>query len=208
MLQVSNVTEKEALLAFQNRLKPWVRQEVGQKGVQNLSEAMTVVESVVKLGLGKDKLRSSKPEERGVCEKDHKEDIVDGNGNSDNNGNGKPRVAKKKPNRKRDKLKCFLCDDPYILNKCPKKSTLSKKEKSVGKALVLGLSAMGVEAKEAKSEKKLVECFLCHGSHRLRKCPRKYVIERNDKAGKESKKLSSSKGKAEAKMAKRSKKKR
>ncbi|MBA0754945.1 hypothetical protein Gogos_020010, partial [Gossypium gossypioides] len=25
MLQVSNVTEKEALLAFQNRLKPWVR---------------------------------------------------------------------------------------------------------------------------------------------------------------------------------------
>ncbi|MBA0754943.1 hypothetical protein Gogos_020010 [Gossypium gossypioides] len=175
MLQVSNVTEKEALLAFQNRLKPWVRQEVGQKGVQNLSEAMTVVESVVKLGLGKDKLRSSKPEERGVCEKDHKEDIVDGNGNSDNNGNGKPRVAKKKPNRKRDKLKCFLCDDPYILNKCPKKSTLSKKEKSVGKAL---------------------------------KCPRKYVIERNDKAGKESKKLSSSKGKAEAKMAKRSKKKR
>ncbi|MFQ6653669.1 hypothetical protein Gotur_024943, partial [Gossypium turneri] len=52
---------------------------------------MTVVESVVKLGLGKDKLRSSKSEERGVCERDHKEDIVDGNGNGDNGGNGKPR---------------------------------------------------------------------------------------------------------------------
>ncbi|KAH1046408.1 hypothetical protein J1N35_037192 [Gossypium stocksii] len=40
-------------------------------------------ESVVKLGLGKNKLRSSKFEERGVCEKDRKEDNVS-NGISDN----------------------------------------------------------------------------------------------------------------------------
>ncbi|MFQ6653667.1 hypothetical protein Gotur_024943 [Gossypium turneri] len=138
MLQVSEVTEREALLAFQNGLRRWVRQEVEQRGVQKLSEAMTVVESVVKLGLGKDKLRSSKSEERGVCERDHKEDIVDGNGNGDNGGNGKPRVGKKKPKRKRDKLKCFLCDGPHMLKKCPKKSAL--KEKPVGKALVAEVS--------------------------------------------------------------------
>ncbi|MBA0754935.1 hypothetical protein Gogos_019952, partial [Gossypium gossypioides] len=101
---------------------------------------MTVVEFVVKLGLGKDKLGSSMSEERGVCEKDHKEDVVDGNGNGDNGGNGKPRVEKKKPNKKMDKLKCFLCDGPYILKKCSKKFALSKKEKPVGKALGLGLS--------------------------------------------------------------------
>ncbi|MFQ6622754.1 hypothetical protein Gotur_001853 [Gossypium turneri] len=206
MLQVSEVTEKEALLTFQNGLKPWVRQEVEQRDVQKLSEAMTVVESVVKLGLGKDKLGSSKSEERGVCEMDHKEDIVYGNGNGDNGGNGKPRVGKKKPKRKRDKLKCFLCDGPHMLKKCPKKSAL--KEKPVGKALVLGSSARGVEAKEAKSEKKPLECFLCHGPHRLRKYPRKSVIEGNDGADKEPKKLGSSKGKVEAKRAKRSKKKR
>ncbi|MBA0877118.1 hypothetical protein Goshw_022262 [Gossypium schwendimanii] len=29
MVQVLDVTEKEALLAFQNRLKPWVRQKLG-----------------------------------------------------------------------------------------------------------------------------------------------------------------------------------
>ncbi|MFQ6647525.1 hypothetical protein Gotur_021796 [Gossypium turneri] len=69
---------------------------------------MTVVESLVKLGLGKDKLRSSKSEERGVCKMDHKEDIVDSNSNGDNSGNGKPRVGKKKPKRKKDKLKCFF----------------------------------------------------------------------------------------------------
>ncbi|KAK5802077.1 hypothetical protein PVK06_029659 [Gossypium arboreum] len=80
LLQVSDVTQKEALLAFQ----------VEQRGVQKLSEAMAVVESVVKLSLGKDKLGSSKSEERGVREKDHKEDVVDGNGNDNNGGNGKP----------------------------------------------------------------------------------------------------------------------
>ncbi|MFQ6621121.1 hypothetical protein Gotur_003145 [Gossypium turneri] len=166
---------------------------------------MTVVKSVVKLGLGKDKLGFSKSEERGVCEKDHKED-VDGNGNDDNSGNGKPRVGKKKPKRKKDKLKYFLCDGPYLLKKCLKKSAL--KEKSMGKALVLGSSAKGVEAKEAENEKKPVECFLCHGPHRLRKYSRKSVIKGNDGPDKEPKKLGSSKGKAEAKKAKKSKKKR
>ncbi|MFQ6670794.1 hypothetical protein Gotur_035563 [Gossypium turneri] len=63
MLQVSDVTEEEALLAFQNSLKSWVRQEVEQRCVQKLSEAMTVVESMVKLGLGKNKLWSFKFEE-------------------------------------------------------------------------------------------------------------------------------------------------
>ncbi|MFQ6645154.1 hypothetical protein Gotur_019330 [Gossypium turneri] len=123
---------------------------------------MTVVEFMVKLGLGKDKLGSSNSEERGVCEKDHKEDVVDGNGNGDNSGNEKPRVGKKKPKRKRDKLKCFLYDGPHILKKCLNKFAF--KEKLMGKALVLGSSARVVEFNEAKSEKKLVECFLCHGA--------------------------------------------
>ncbi|MBA0767171.1 hypothetical protein Gotri_016109 [Gossypium trilobum] len=36
MLQVSDVTEKEALLVFKNGLKSWVRQEVEQRAVQKL----------------------------------------------------------------------------------------------------------------------------------------------------------------------------
>ncbi|MBA0766867.1 hypothetical protein Gotri_015866 [Gossypium trilobum] len=146
---------------------------------------MTVKDPVVKLGLGKDKLGSSKSEENGVCEKDQMKDVVDGNDNDDNCGNGKPRVGKKKPKRKRDKLKCSFYDGPHMLKKCPKKFVL--KEKPIGKALVIGLSARGVEVKEAESEKKSIECFLCHD--------------------KEPKKLGLSKGKAEAKRAKRSKKK-
>ncbi|MBA0798190.1 hypothetical protein Gohar_008804, partial [Gossypium harknessii] len=84
-----------------------------------------VVDSVLKLGLGKDKLGFSKSEERGVCEKDQKKDNDD-NGIGDNGGNGKPRVGKKKSNKKRDKLKCFLCDGPHMLKKCLKKSRLRR----------------------------------------------------------------------------------
>ncbi|MFQ6634022.1 hypothetical protein Gotur_011566 [Gossypium turneri] len=97
---------------------------------------MTLAESVVKLGLGKDKLRSLKSEEKDVCKKNHKEDVVDSNGNSDNGGNRKPRVGKKKSNGRRDNLKYFLWDVPHLLKKCPKKSVLSKKEKPMSKALV------------------------------------------------------------------------
>ncbi|MBA0635796.1 hypothetical protein Godav_029606 [Gossypium davidsonii] len=140
---------------------------------------MTVTKFVVKLGLGKDKLGSSKSKKRDVCEKDHKEDVVYGNGNSDNSSKGKPRVGKKKPYRKRDKVKCFLCDGPHMLKKYLKKFTLN--EKLVGKALGLGSSASGVEAKEAESEKKPVE-YLCHGPHRLQKCLKKSVIEGDDGA--------------------------
>ncbi|MBA0766004.1 hypothetical protein Gotri_015095, partial [Gossypium trilobum] len=157
---------------------------------------MTVVESMVKLGLGKDKLESFKSKERGVCEMNHKENVVDDNGNNDNSGNRKPQVGKKKPKRKRDKLKYFLCIGPHMLKKFLKKFAL--KEKPVGKALVLGSSAKGVEANEAENEKKLVECFLCHDLHRLRKCLKKPITEGNDEADKGPKKLASSKGKAEA----------
>ncbi|MBA0671702.1 hypothetical protein Goklo_029267, partial [Gossypium klotzschianum] len=58
----------------------------GIRGVQKLSEAITVVEPVVKLGLRKDKLGSSKFEEMSVCEMGHNEDIADGNGNGDDGG--------------------------------------------------------------------------------------------------------------------------
>ncbi|KAH1063816.1 hypothetical protein J1N35_028803 [Gossypium stocksii] len=82
--------EEEAQAKLQRiTLKPWVRQEVEQRGIQKLSEAMMVVESVVKLGLRKNKFGSSKSKERGICKKDQKEDIDD-NSNNNNDGNVKP----------------------------------------------------------------------------------------------------------------------
>ncbi|KAK5846828.1 hypothetical protein PVK06_003127 [Gossypium arboreum] len=130
--------------------------EVEQRGVQKLLEAITVMESVIKLG-------SSKFEERGVCEKNYKEDN-DGNDISDNSGNEKPQVRKKKPNRKRDKLKCFLCNDPRMLKKCLNKSTL--KEKPVGyRSVRRSLSSKG-RMEQIMSLRSL-----------LRNCPKQVVVK-------------------------------
>ncbi|MBA0716582.1 hypothetical protein Golax_015402 [Gossypium laxum] len=78
------MTKIEALLAYKNGLKSWVRQELERGGVQELLKGMTIVETMVKLSLGKDNLESSKSKERGICEGNHKEDS--GNGNDNDSG--------------------------------------------------------------------------------------------------------------------------
>ncbi|MFQ6662936.1 hypothetical protein Gotur_030637, partial [Gossypium turneri] len=95
---------ERGITCFQEWIEAMGQTESGTNMCLKAVKTITVTESVVKLDLGKYKLESSKSEEKCVCEKDHKEDN-DGNGNSDNDGNRKPRVGKKKPNRKRDKLK-------------------------------------------------------------------------------------------------------
>ncbi|MBA0617749.1 hypothetical protein Godav_027171 [Gossypium davidsonii] len=89
---------------------------------------MTVVESMVKLGLEKDKFESSKSEEW---------------------------VYMKGITRKIMAMATTMV-----------KFVLSENDKSKGKAVRLGSSAKSAEAKEPENEKKLVECFLCHGLHR------------------------------------------
>lgn len=160
---------------------------------------------MVKLGLKKEKLESSKFEKRGVCEGNHEEDNDNGNNDS---GNKKARVRKSKPNKKKGKMTCFLCEGSHILKKYPKKFVLFEKDKSEGKAKILGSTVKGVEAKETKvSEKKLMECFLCHVPHRLQKCSKKYIVKGDDGLYKAFFKLGSIMGRFEAKGVKRGKKK-
>ncbi|KAK5845137.1 hypothetical protein PVK06_001291 [Gossypium arboreum] len=136
-----------------------------------------------------------------VYEGNHEEDNDSGNGNPGRNG--KPQVRKKKSNKKRGKLRCFLCDSLHLLKKCPKKFMLSKKDKLKGKAVRLHSNVRGVKAKKAKrddvsdkepkkfglsnrtfeangakrSKKKRVKCFLYYGSRELRNCPKQIMVK-------------------------------
>ncbi|KAK5771886.1 hypothetical protein PVK06_048140 [Gossypium arboreum] len=103
---------------------------------------MMVVDSVVKLGLGKDKLESSKSKESGICKGNHEKD--NGSGNCNDGGNGKPRVRKKKTNKKMGQFK---------VTKYLKKSTI-KDDASKKEPKKLGLSKGKFEAKKAKRSKK------------------------------------------------------
>ncbi|MBA0859040.1 hypothetical protein Goshw_002703 [Gossypium schwendimanii] len=65
MLQISDLSEKEAFFSFTDRLKPWAKQELQRRGVQELTNAMMVAESIVELAPRRDRFESSKPNRRG-----------------------------------------------------------------------------------------------------------------------------------------------
>ncbi|MFQ6657181.1 hypothetical protein Gotur_026966, partial [Gossypium turneri] len=65
MLQISDLSEKEAFFSFTDGLKPWAKQELQRRGVRELTNAMMVAESIVELAPKRDRFESSKPNRRG-----------------------------------------------------------------------------------------------------------------------------------------------
>ncbi|MBA0706020.1 hypothetical protein Golax_018162 [Gossypium laxum] len=91
---------------------------------------MAKVKSFIELGLRKDKFESFKPKEMGNDEEKKKEDE---NGNGDNGkygDNKRPPNRKWRPNnRPKGLLKCFLCDNLYMVSDYSKKFVFSAIER-------------------------------------------------------------------------------
>ncbi|MBA0609921.1 hypothetical protein Godav_010846 [Gossypium davidsonii] len=113
MLQISDLSEKEAFYWYEDGLKPWVKHELRRQGITELTVAMAEAESLVKLGPTKDRFESSKPNEKGNGERNHEEDEEghsdDGKSTDSTSGNEKPRDASNNPRDKEKRIKCFLC---------------------------------------------------------------------------------------------------
>ncbi|KAG8503718.1 hypothetical protein CXB51_001706 [Gossypium anomalum] len=136
MLQISDLSKKEAFFSFTDGLKPWAKQELQRRGVQELTNAMMVAESLVELVPRRDRFESSKPNGRGNGGH-HKEDKEGhsyyGSGSGSDGGNRKPRNGKRRPNspkERRGKLRCYFCNGPHMKRDCPKVSTFSAIKKS------------------------------------------------------------------------------
>ncbi|KAK5847243.1 hypothetical protein PVK06_003548 [Gossypium arboreum] len=118
MLQISDMGEKEAFFSFMDGLKPWAKQELQRRGVQELTKAMSVAESLAEFGVKKDRPESFKPKSQ-----------PKGNSGGDKerpprNDNGKKPWDK----RKSGPIRCFHCDGPHMIKDCPKKAALSAVE--------------------------------------------------------------------------------
>ncbi|XP_016728394.2 uncharacterized protein K02A2.6-like [Gossypium hirsutum] len=118
MLQISDMGEKEAFYSFMDGLKPWAKQELQRRGVQELTKAMSVAESLAEFGGKKDRPESFKPKSQ-----------PKGNSGGDKerpprNDNGKKPWDK----RKSGPIRCFHCDGPHMIKDCPKKVALSAVE--------------------------------------------------------------------------------
>ncbi|XP_040932038.1 uncharacterized protein [Gossypium hirsutum] len=136
MLQISDMGEKEAFFSFMDGLKPWAKQELQRRGVQELTKAMSVAESLAEFGGRKDNSNSSKPRLKGNSGGDKERPTRNGDG--------------KKPwdKRKSGPIKCFHCEGPHMIKDCPKKAAL-KAMKAKGESDVednnLGSILGGVE---------------------------------------------------------------
>ncbi|MBA0850004.1 hypothetical protein Goshw_023923 [Gossypium schwendimanii] len=92
MLQISNLSENKVFFSFTNGLKPWAKQELQRREVQELTNAMMVVESIVELAPRRDGFEPSKPNMRGNVgyhEEDEEGHSYDGKGSSSDGDNRK-----------------------------------------------------------------------------------------------------------------------
>ncbi|MBA0816469.1 hypothetical protein Gohar_001131, partial [Gossypium harknessii] len=64
MLLTSDLSGNEAFFSFTDELKPWAKQELQCQGVQELTNAMMVAESIMELAPRRDRFESSKPNRR------------------------------------------------------------------------------------------------------------------------------------------------
>ncbi|MBA0759651.1 hypothetical protein Gotri_022503 [Gossypium trilobum] len=92
MLQISDLSEKQAFLWFEVGLKPWVKQELRRQGFIEITIAMTEAESFIELGLNKDKFKSSMPKETYNGGRNHEEDGNENGGNVKNYTRGGTKV--------------------------------------------------------------------------------------------------------------------
>ncbi|OMO74467.1 reverse transcriptase [Corchorus capsularis] len=154
MLQISDLDMKEAKFMFLDGLKPWAKQELQRRGVEDLNQAMTVAESLIEF---KRPEKTNTPKEKG------KGKVGGDRDKSSKGGSGKSYSHKSESyNKDKDKekwpLACFLCEGPHRVRDCPKRSKLSaiareeqqpEKEKET---LKLGSILLSVESKKRRKK--------------------------------------------------------
>ncbi|XP_016752558.1 uncharacterized protein [Gossypium hirsutum] len=115
MLQISYMGEKEAFFSFMDGLKLWAKQELQRRRVQELTNAMSVAESLAEFGGKKDNANYSKLRfnQKGNSGGDKERPT--------RNGNGKKPWDKKKSGP----ISCFHCDGPHIIKDYPKKAAVT-----------------------------------------------------------------------------------
>ena len=125
MLEAPGMDEKDLLFNFMDNLQNWAEQELRRRGVQDLSTAMAVAESLMDFRRG-DSSQAKPPSKggnaKGGGDKWYKNDTKEGSNaastSRDDKGGDRRRDFKPRSN-------CFLCDGPHWARQCPKRKALS-----------------------------------------------------------------------------------
>ena len=123
LLMIPDMSEREALFSFMDGLKLWVKTELPRRGVQVLSRAIAVAESLIEF----ERTESPKARLRGRSGDDD-------SGSSDDEAEGKAvhrrdksdEAAKDKGQTYERKPKgCFFSDGPHRASECPVRNRLA-----------------------------------------------------------------------------------
>ena len=124
MLKAPSMDEKDLVFNFMDKLQSWAEQELRRRGVQDLSTAMAVAESLMDFRRG-DSSQEKPPfkgsDVKGGGDRGYKNN-KEGSNAASASREGKSGV------RRRDfkpKTNCFLCDGPHWARECPKRKALS-----------------------------------------------------------------------------------
>ena len=126
MLKAPGMDEKDLLFNFMDNLQSWAEQELRRRGVQDLSTAMAVAESLMDFRRG-DSSQAKPPfkgshakggGDKGYKSYNAKEGSIAASTSREGKGGDQRRDFKPKTN-------CFLCDEPHWPRECPKRKALS-----------------------------------------------------------------------------------
>ncbi|GFZ06587.1 hypothetical protein Acr_18g0007570 [Actinidia rufa] len=152
MLEIPDLSDKEALFTFVDGLQSWAKVEVQRRGPQDLASAIAVAESLIEFKRGDSSKAKGQKFHQGKSGGETSSQAKDA---SNTHNKGKPsydKVGGDKP-----KLRCFLCDGPHLVRECPKRAKLSaliqdEEEESHDEETKMGSLRLlnAIEAKEAE----------------------------------------------------------
>ena len=122
MLEAPGMDEKDLLFNFMDNLQSWAEQELRRRGVQDLSTAMAVAESLMDFRRGDSS--QAKPPFKGSYAKGGG-DRGYKNNNATKEGSNTASTSRDRRRDFKPKNNCFLCDGPHWARECPKRKALS-----------------------------------------------------------------------------------
>ncbi|GMI78279.1 hypothetical protein HRI_001497200 [Hibiscus trionum] len=174
-LQIPNLSEDEGFFTFMNGLQRWAQMELEWRGVEELSKALTVAESLAGYEVGKSKSDRPRGKDNGGGDED---DHCGSDGDKNPNKFVKPLEKKQ-----RGPVRCYRSDSPHIVRDCTKKSRLDAivngDDETEKDECRLGVIA-SVKVIKSSVGGKQVKCYQCKGPHTVKECPNRVKPSKGD----------------------------